>query len=220
METNQAVNRLVALRQNKKFTKAEWNERGLNPSSPAIIQSMTLGVNQCLDRLLETHRVNPSKPALTQVLVEGLTLLNRDDYDTEEREWMVDSFAEIAEILSIDIDDELNIWLYGKALAAAMKQTSKPAPVLRTESVNCPNCQETLSVKVTEFNPDPNSTGTYFIARCNRCSELSLVPSSPGAKRLTTENFVGLKPLSWAKYTEAQALEALADFKKSNKHKK
>lgn len=129
MQTAQSPIEQVGLfKQREKFSPAAWNERGLNPSSEALCRQLTMHFNTCADNLVTALHDNASGDQLQALLRSALSRLKSDDYDTEEKEFIVDLYFELATIVQVDLNDDLNEWLYGPELAnlIKMKKNLKP----------------------------------------------------------------------------------------------
>ena len=82
---------------------------------------MTRLFNLCADNLIKAKNDNYSSRKLKAVLKAGLSNFNKLDYDTEEKEFICDIFHELATIVNIDFNENLNKWLYGSFLITLMK---------------------------------------------------------------------------------------------------
>jgi len=110
----EAIEKLENLRKQEKFTDEQWEERGLIPSSPEIVNAMTDLTNKGLDALLADLRAGKSDADIQNTWLKGLYQFNAEDYDTEEREFIADIFYEIGTTLKIPMDKTLNVWMYGE----------------------------------------------------------------------------------------------------------
>ena len=133
----QLLNELNAFRQRDKFSISAWKDRGLNPSSSEMCAQLNTLFNDCADGLIKA--VNQKMPAkqFKKILKTGLLTFNSSEYDTEERELICDYLSELAKIVQVDIKDDLNTWLYGKALNILIKMVSlfkRPHKVIETLS--------------------------------------------------------------------------------------
>lgn len=110
----ETLNKLIVLRERKKFTHPEWEQRGLNPSDPAIIEAMTRLTNVCLDELLADVRSDAPEEQMKGTLIKGLERFNTTYYDTEEKEFIGDEFYKIGQVVGINMGESLNYWMYGE----------------------------------------------------------------------------------------------------------
>jgi Domain of unknown function (DUF4844) len=124
---NEILSRLKIFRQKEKFSDSEWNKRGLNPSNSELVEKMDFLLNESIDEIIENHVKNSSKNTLTKTLKRGLSKFNKADYDTEEKEFILDNFHELSKILGIDFKDNLNSWLYGSVLDTLLKLSNLSA---------------------------------------------------------------------------------------------
>jgi hypothetical protein len=90
---------------NENYFKPEaWAERGLNPSDDARQKEMQQVVHEFIDLTMEHIEAHGSvdEDDITDVLYEieeGIY----DDFDTEEREWVLDIVLDIASDLGLDV---------------------------------------------------------------------------------------------------------------------
>src|SRR5688572_10153718 len=112
MQTEQTqIDRLIDFKQRDKFSPTAWNDRGLNPSSSELCQQLKTLFNSCADNLIEAINRKYSNRELTSVLKNELFNVNKLEYDTEEKEFIVDLFYELSIIMGVDFKDNLNNWL-------------------------------------------------------------------------------------------------------------
>lgn len=106
-----------------KFNASEWKLRGLNPSSDEVCEIMNFGVNICCESLIQDCEQNKTAKAFKKTLKKGLRSIDKKQLDTEEKEFVCDCFDELANIVSVDINNELNSWMYGSLLSGIMRIT-------------------------------------------------------------------------------------------------
>lgn len=206
------VSTLAKLRQIPRFTTSDWEKRGLNPSNAKVIKDLTDGINQCLDDLLTAASSGSTRQVLKDILAKSLLSYKSNDYDTEEREFLLDEFSAIGQALSIDLKEEVMIWMYGKEIADKLKAPDpRFSNVLWTHEIPCSNCGQTLTVKVTMSKPE--SPKRYFLGTCNQCQAYNVIPFGPQASAMTTENFVGIRAFN----SEREALDKMAELKQKKK---
>jgi hypothetical protein len=107
--TKEIEKQLVALRNKDKFSQEGWAQRGLIPSPPSVIFNMNNAIHTAIDKIID------SKEELTESKIK--MIIRKELYkvkmmDTEEREFIGDTFFELALILKIDCKEELNDFMY------------------------------------------------------------------------------------------------------------
>lgn len=123
--TDNQISQLDSLKNIYKFTDNDWDKRGLIPPDKSLSDKMDRLLNDCLEELISTRDKNLSLKDSKKILNRGLKRFRKLDYDTEEREFIADRFDEIAKIISVDFNEELDIWLYGRLMVKFRKIFSK-----------------------------------------------------------------------------------------------
>lgn len=209
------LNKLHAFLEIDKFSPLEWEKRGLNSSSSEICQLMTQAVNNCCNELIELCKEKSPQEAFKNSIKKYLSMVDKSQFDTEEREFIGDCFYELASIVSIDIKDELNIWTYGYASHILMKALSKIRgvnKVVETYSQNCTRCDsklETFILKKQEGIPDHS----YNIVKCNICGEFNLIDIGAGVASYNFGEYELVEQLLKSEYTLTQAEQRLVQIK-------
>ena len=215
MQTEQnQVDKLLLFKQRDKFSQSAWNDRGLNPSSTKLCNQLTRLFDACADNLIRAVDDKSSSRQLKSVLKSGLTNFNKLDYDTEEKEFICDLFHELATIVNVDFNENLNKWLYGSVLTTLMKiqKVLKPEKIVKTLNQPCTKCEtklETFILRMEEGIPDIS----WFVAKCNNCGELNLISPGPNVKETRFGNYQWVDTLSKDEYTYEQALTRLEQIK-------
>ena len=110
-------NRILALEKLKikeKFSEVEWENRGLNPSEKSLCVKLEKAFNNLLTNLISASNTKKSDKEIENIFEHYFNKIKTDELDTEEREFVVDYFDEIAKILNIgSINENLNFWTYG-----------------------------------------------------------------------------------------------------------
>lgn len=219
MEVNQnKIDLLLAFRERDKFAAPVWNNRGLNPSSDEVCFSLTTLFNECANHLITAVEHQAKDKQLRAVLKDGLVKFNKQDYDTEERELICDTFYELAQLVDIDITDTLNRWLYGSALSTLLKlkATLNPKNVIETLSQECPTCGgklETYIISKERGIPD----FSWNIVQCKKCKDYSLISVGAEVKEMRFGNYDLIEQLPKEDFTQEQAairLEQIRHFRK------
>lgn len=107
---------LAAFQQRKKFSDAQWWERGLAPSSKEISARPETEFNSGARQLSSVLDEADVSLAVEALLARALAGISRHEYDSEEAEFICDSFACLASIVGMEFGGHLNCWLYGEAL--------------------------------------------------------------------------------------------------------
>jgi hypothetical protein len=108
--TPQLLTELNAFKAKDKFSANAWEERGLMPSPEETVRSMSHAVNAAVDEIIN------SKQDLTEEKIQAVVEANLDDageLDTEEREFLAETFYELSSIMKVDTKDILNSYMYG-----------------------------------------------------------------------------------------------------------
>ena len=186
LDTSAANAKLAAFKRKKKFSATEWKKRGLLPSSTAICAALETMLNALAGRLATaTTETEPSVVA-DRLLKQALREIDRDEYDTEEAEFVCTLIATLAKIFELKFGPDLNSWLYGEALAEAMlKQAEQEKPkAIQTLSQLCTKCGTALQSAIDALRPD-NPSESWFSIECASCSELNflVLPAGIGSMR-------------------------------------
>lgn len=208
------IEKLVAFKNLHKFSDTAWEERGLIPSSRELSDDLNDNFNAIVDNLISAIQKGKRGKQLSPVLKTGLKNFSKADYDTEEREFICDVFLRLARIIEIDFASDLNSWLYGSIFSAISKISKllNPERVLATISQPCTKCDTELETFITEKKSGiPEST--WFIVRCNNCSELNILSTGTDIKRLKFGNYEWVESLFMSEYSEEQALDRLEQLK-------
>ncbi len=215
MQTEQnQVDKLRLFKQRDKFSQSAWNDRGLNPSSTELCNQLTRLFDLCADNLIKGINDKYSSRQLKSVLKAGLSNLNKLDYDTEEKEFICDLFHELAAIVNVDFNDNLNKWLYGSVLTTLMKiqKVLKPEKIVKTLKQPCTKCATQLETHILRMEEGIPET-SFFVVKCNNCGELNLVSPGPNVKETRFGNYQWVDTLRKDEYTYEQALTRLEQIK-------
>jgi hypothetical protein len=210
----QKIDKLVDFKQRNKFSIQAWDERGLNPSNDEVGQQLTLFFNSSSDKLISGIKSEKSTQQLKSILKSELSSLNKSDYDTEEKEFISDLFNELAKIIEIDFNDNLNKWLYGSVLTTLMKIKNliRPEKIVETLKHSCTKCNVALETQVlSKKNGIPETS--WLIAKCNNCGDLNLLSLGPNVKETRFVNYKWVDSLHMSEYTYEQALTRLEQIK-------
>jgi hypothetical protein len=215
MQTEQnQVDKLLLFKQRDKFSQSAWNDRGLNPSSTELCNQLTRLFDLCADNLIKAINDKYSSRQLKSVLKAGLSNFNKLDYDTEEKEFICDLIHELATIINVDFNDNLSKWLYGSVLTTLMKiqKVLKPEKIVKTLKQPCTKCGTQLETHILRMEEGIPET-SWFVVKCNNCSELNLISPGPNVKQTRFGNYQWVDTLSRYEYSYEQALTRLEQIK-------
>jgi len=204
--TLQQIDQLIAFKTRDKFSDEAWESRGLNPSPKEVSLQLTKLFNSCADALIQKAKNEPSEKELKNTLHTCLSNFDKMDYDTEESEFVCDLFFELSQILNIEFGENLEAWLYGAELAAAVKahREQNPSKVVETIRHNCPGCGTSLDTYIMKKEkgiPD----FSWTIIQCNNCNEYTIISYGPEAKEVNFGNYGMIEHLEKSKFTREQA---------------
>ncbi len=212
------LEQLKAFMQRDKFSDQAWNNRGLNPSDPEISSTLKLLLDECAGSLIEAINTNANDKQIKTILKSHLSNINKQEYDTEEKEFICDLFNELTQIINIDFKDNLNKWLYGSAISTLLKlqSTLNPKRVLETIHQTCPTCNaaiDTFIMRKEEGIPDYS----WIIVQCDNCKDYTIISYGPNIKETKSGNYKLIEQLPKDQFTQEQAeirLEQIRYFRK------
>ncbi len=195
----------------QKFTDNIWIARGLNPSSKTLCNSLQTELDLVIQELLKLPTsCTDSNKAI--ILENSLFNFDKYDLDTEEKELIVDYFAQIAGLINIDISKSLNIWLYGFDTNDITK--FKPVEILRIVSIDCTNCRTSLAIDILKERK--NVPALWQIAQCDNCNEFNLLSIPENIDRFRNGKFFVFETLKQNEHTLESAIEKMKLYKKAN----
>lgn len=209
------IDKLKAYLAKEKFDSSEWDKRGLIPSSDELCQIMSFGVNNCCESLIKDCVQNQNSTVFKRTLKNGLKTIDKSQLDTEEKEFVCDCFREMAVIVSVDIDNELNSWRYGSLLGGIFnisKALKGKEQVLETLSQDCTNCKKALETFITR-KEDGIPDFAYDVVKCKNCDEFNLIDKGPNIKSLRIGEYELVEQLSKDEYSLDQAKQRLEQIK-------
>lgn len=121
---------------------------------------------------------------------------------------------ELAAIINIEINDTLNTWLYDPMLVFLMKlqKLLRPERIIKTLKQPCTKCGDELETHILKFE-EGIPEYSWYIGKCNYCTELNLISPGTGAKQTKFGNYTYVESLSKNDYTYDQALIRLEQIK-------
>jgi len=215
MQTEQAqIDKLIEFKQRDKFSATAWNDRGLNPSSNKLCQQLNKLFNSCADNLIEAISKKYSDRQIKTVLKNKLVSFNKHEYDTEEKEFIIDLFYELSTIVNIDFKDNLNKWMYGSILTILLKinKVLRPEKIVETLKQPCTKCGTLLETHIMKKEKGIVET-SWFIVKCNNCKEFNLLSHGPDVKETRFGNYQWVENLQMNEFTHEQALTRLEQIK-------
>ncbi len=99
------INQLLAAKEKLYFKPEEWEIRGLNPSPDETQNEMRQVIHEFIDLAIEKIKIKGKIGE--DDIIDNLKLLKKgiySNFDTEEREWVSDIWAEIISDLGLDIN--------------------------------------------------------------------------------------------------------------------
>ena len=105
---NDLIDQLKAYKSRDNFLIDDWEKRGLMPSDDDVRQGMNLAVSEFTEFLITQLSGGITEPAeLQEKVQEYFDERDNDDFDTEEREYIVDVQCEIAQLIGVNCGDLL-----------------------------------------------------------------------------------------------------------------
>ncbi|MBL8001484.1 MAG: DUF4844 domain-containing protein [Flavobacteriales bacterium] len=215
MAEKDLIGDLKNFRKRMKFSDAAWLERGLNPSDQDVCSRLESVVNTCTDKLIDAAQRKAKPKRLRQILVEGLRSADPSHFDTEEREFLCDTFQELSNICLVDIRTNLNRWMYGwflGTLLAAAFIFRRKEEILETSAQPCTKCGsqlETIILRTDKVVP----SAYWHIVQCAGCQEYNLLRIDTHMNSIRFKGFNSIELLDQATNTEEQAQTRLEQIK-------
>ncbi|WP_161595821.1 DUF4844 domain-containing protein [Flavobacterium pectinovorum] len=218
---NNTILALEKLKSTEKFSSEEWENRGLNSSEKSLCITLENSFNDLLTNLISANNTKKSDKEIENIFERHFKEIKSDELDTEEKEFVLDYFAEIATILNIrSINEKLNFWTYGieaydheeverKASEKILAEEKKRHEIL---SILCQKCKVQLETFILERDNEI-PTFEFDIIKCIKCSELNILDKGCGIKRYRFLNYELIEELSKEEYDLPKALQRLEQLK-------
>jgi hypothetical protein len=213
--TSDQISQLDSLKNTYKFTDKDWDDRGLIPSNKSLSDKMNRLINECLSDLINSQNRDLSQSDYVKILDKGLKRFKKLDYDTEEKEFIAEKFHEIANIIGVDYNEKLNIWLYGSLmikLGKVFKQDD--SKILESITIQCSNCQDTLTKAIVKF--EDNIPEYWTIVKCGHCGELNLFPALGNMKETRFINCTWIKSFAKSEFDSIEIKSKIIEMKTNN----
>jgi len=102
------IDQLKAYKSRDNFPVDDWEKRGLMPSDDDVRQGMNLAVSEFAEFLISQLSGGITEPTeLQEKVQEYFNERDNDDFDTEEREYIVDVQCELAQLVGVNCGDLL-----------------------------------------------------------------------------------------------------------------
>jgi len=170
----------------RKQTAAELRKLGkrglVNAAGLEILQTALLCAIDGAAEVSGEPDASAAVAAHIDIALETLAPL-KVELDTEEREWICDKLAQLANMHHLDIGYKLNVWHYGKKLADKIAKQPKPK-ILRTIDERCESCGAAFSTDVIAERSD--IPPFWVVVKCKQCGHIGIInePLNAGETRI------------------------------------
>lgn len=221
---NNRILELEKLKIKEKFSDEKWKNRGLNPSEKKLCIKLEKSFNDLLTNLISVSNTKKSDLEVEMIFEKYFKKIKTYELDTEESEFVVDYFDEIAKILNIkNINENLNSWTYGNEVYDHEKAEKKHSERVLAEErkrheiiyTECTKCKTQLETFILERDNSIPSF-EFDIIKCVKCSELNILDKGEGIKRYRFLNYELIEELPKKEYDLAKALNRLELLKEQN----
>ena len=121
----------------------------------------------------------------------------------------------MATIVSIDLKDELNRWLFGSFMYSSMrlfKLIKGPPKIQEILSQNCSKCDAIFETYITKKRNDiPDFS--YDVVKCKSCKEYNIVDKGPKIEQYNYSGYEIIEQLKKDEYTIEKANQRLEQIK-------
>jgi len=194
----------------EKFADHVWLDRGLNPSIKSLCISLQNELNLIIREILKLP-VDSTDLNKISVLKKSLLSFDKYELDTEEKELIADYFAQISDIIKIDINEIIDVWLYGFSTKFVFK---KATDIKKSIFSECSNCKTSLKIDIlSERN---NVPAFWEIAQCNICDGFNLIDVPPNVDKFRNGNFFVFEIFKKNEHTLEEAIEKMNYYKQVN----
>jgi hypothetical protein len=209
---NRQISALENLKNTKKFSKEKWEKRGLNPSSENLCSKLEKLLDDLLTELISYCSSQKSVQEIEKIYEYYFEKIKSAELDTEEKEFVVDYFDEIARILDIQTND---VYDHEKAVKkASEKVLAEERKRHEIISIECSKCKALLDTFILERDKEIPSF-EFDIIKCVKCYELNILDKGPGIKRYRFLNYELIEELPKEEYNLEKALIRLEHLRNS-----
>jgi Domain of unknown function (DUF4844) len=124
LDRESLVAALTAFAHTPKFRCQEPPFRHLNPSPHTVTAPLETALNQCAVELRGLVQSGGDPRAFRRCLSNSLRAVDKP-FDTEDREYLLYYYEQLADLVGIRIGGLLNRWLYGLPLALLLSLFSR-----------------------------------------------------------------------------------------------
>jgi hypothetical protein len=181
-DASAAKAKLSAFMRKRKFSKSQWEKRGLLPSSSVLSARLEALFNDLAVRLITVVREPDALAAAGGLLGQALEEFDRDEYDTEEAEFVCTLFESLANVFGLRFGLHLNSWLYGEGIGEALAdeaERERNPEATQTLSQPCTKCAAALETVIAGSHPG-NDSESWLSIECDGCGELNFLILPPG----------------------------------------
>ena len=208
-DKNKLIVKIESFRHRDKFSAEVWDNRGLNPSGSELCAHLNSHFNSCATKLIDAINLNAPAEHLVAIIKDSLRSLNKNDYDTEERELISDLFLELAKNINIDLGKSLDEWLYGLNILSLISSDRK---IIETLLQPCTNCGKELETHIMQ-KEDGIPDHSWLIGECIHCNELNLIALKPDIIEFRFGNYEMVTSLNKEDFPYVKALAKLLELK-------
>jgi transcription elongation factor Elf1 len=208
-ETN-LINKLSSFKDKKKFELLEWNDRGLNPSENDVINEMKKIIDTFLSELINALKIDSSN--FKNDFLFLLNTVDLENYDTEEKEFILDYLAETSKICELKISNQLNELLYGKTIVDLLVETetkeTKPENFVQSFKMDepCQVCNKPLKSLAIEKKEQKEYIG---IAECFNCKKLTIIHFPNELEIIDIYNYRVIEKILYSKENECKLIDKI-----------
>jgi hypothetical protein len=205
------LNRLIQFLYRDKFGPVIWQIRGIVPFDDILPLVLNGLFNNCTRALINALQKNDSPRHLKSILQDSLASIDRDDFESVERELIVDTYLELANIIDINFKPALNTFMHGSVWGTLLnlKPATKPARIIVQACTDCQAQLETLILREDKKEPDYG----WNIIQCNHCGEYNLLHIGAGVKAIKFGRYKTIEELNRQDFTEQEAVRRLEQIR-------
>jgi len=210
MNNTNLINKLSSFKDKRKFEFSEWNNRGLNPSENYVINEMKKIIDSFLSELINSLKIDSSNFKNDFLLL--LNGIDLENYDTEEKELILDYLEQISTICELKVANQLNELLYGESIAELLVETEKkevkPKKFVQSFKMDepCQVCEKPLKSLAIERKGQKEYIG---IAECFNCKKSTIIHFPSELEIIDIYNFRVIEKVLYSKGNELKLIEKI-----------